>query len=132
MLTQTPQYYASNLLVNVFALLHFYPFFGTWSTSFSPTYYITMNNRKSLSLVNHFLKNSPQAQLNLYKQMFKMPTKNAITAVSDKNFLDNFLKSVEVFGTPTSQLGGYRSQNLVNIFRNIRQRKMGSRSFADK
>ena len=61
-----------------------------------------MNNRRSISLIKHFLKNSPQAQLNQYKKMFKPPNSNAVISVSDKVFLNDFLKSVEVFGPPIS------------------------------
>jgi len=77
-----------------------------------------MNNRKSISLVRHFLKSSPHSQLALYQQMFKLSPYKAVMAIPDKTYLNNFLKSVEVFGTPGCQLGKYRSPNMPNILKN--------------
>ena len=73
-----------------------------------------MTERRAVSLVRYFLKNSPYNQLKKTQKIFPH-SKKGITPISNRAYLQGFLKSVEVFGTPISELKLYEEAAQINV-----------------
>lgn len=77
-----------------------------------------MHRNRTRSLFRHFIKDSPASQLRKYQEMFPgfQPEKQFVhTIPSDPAYLERFLRSVEVFGIPVSEIKLQRPMSLGDL-----------------